>query len=38
MDKKEGFGVLYMSNGDKYSGCFVGDNVHGYGTYVRKRD
>lgn len=34
MDKKNGFGTLYMCNGDKFSGCFVRDAIEGYGTFT----
>lgn len=34
MDKKNGFGSLYMSNGDKFSGSFVNDAIEGYGTFT----
>lgn len=34
MDKKEGFGTLYMSNGDKLSGSFNNDFVEGFGTFT----
>lgn len=34
MDKKNGFGTLYMVNGDKFSGCFVNDVIEGYGTFT----
>ena len=27
MDKKNGFGTLFMCNGDKFSGCFVKDLI-----------
>jgi hypothetical protein len=33
MDHKEGFGTLYMTNGDKFSGCFKNDAVEGFGTF-----
>ena len=36
MDYKEGFGLLYFSNGEKYAGSFKNDMVHGYGTYYKK--
>lgn len=32
-DKKEGFGTLYMMNGDKFSGCFKNDTIEGFGTF-----
>ncbi len=31
MDNKEGFGTIYMVNGDKFSGCFKKDLVEGFG-------
>lgn len=33
MDKKEGFGTLYLSNGDKFSGCFKDDAIEGFGSF-----
>ena len=36
MDKKEGFGTLYMLNGDKFSGCFKNDSIEGFGTFYSK--
>lgn len=33
MDKKDGFGILYLTNGEKYSGTFVNDTVNGYGLF-----
>jgi len=34
MDKKNGFGTLFMANGDKFSGCFVKGVIEGYGTFT----
>jgi hypothetical protein len=34
MGKKHGLGTLHMSNGDKFSGCFVNDVIDGYGTFT----
>lgn len=34
MDQKNGFGTLFIANGDKYSGCFSNDQVQGYGTFT----
>lgn len=36
MDQKDGFGTLYMRNGDKFSGCFIKDIIEGYGTFSAK--
>ena len=36
MDKKEGYGTLYFTNGDKFSGCFSGDIVEGFGTFTKR--
>ena len=33
-DNREGFGVLYLSNGDRFEGEFKDDMVHGKGTYI----
>lgn len=33
MDKKHGYGLLYLSNGEKWAGEFVDDVPSGYGTY-----
>lgn len=33
-DCKEGLGVLYLSNGDRFEGEFRADMVHGRGTYI----
>ena len=33
MDRKEGFGTMYMTNGDKFSGCFKNDAIEGFGTF-----
>lgn len=33
-DNKEGYGVLYLSNGDRFEGEFKDDNVHGPGAYI----
>ena len=35
MDKKNGFGILYLTNGEKYSGTFVNDTVDGYGLFYQ---
>jgi hypothetical protein len=35
MDKKNGFGTLYMCNGEKFSGCFNKDMIEGYGTFTK---
>ena len=32
-DKKEGFGTVMFPNGDKFSGCFKGDCIEGFGSY-----
>ncbi|KRX02529.1 Protein kinase-like domain [Pseudocohnilembus persalinus] len=34
-DQKEGFGELYLTNGDIFAGTFVSNKAHGYGTYYR---
>lgn len=34
MDHKHGFGTLYFTNGDKFSGCFTDDTINGYGTFT----
>lgn len=36
MDKKDGFGKLYMKNGDKFCGSFINDVIEGYGTFTSK--
>ena len=33
-DNKEGFGILYLTNGDRFEGQFKEDTVHGSGTYI----
>jgi len=33
--RKEGFGLLHLSNGEKYTGSFVEDQVHGYGAFTK---
>jgi hypothetical protein len=33
MDRKEGFGTLFMSNTDKFSGCFKDDCIEGFGSF-----
>lgn len=33
-DNKEGFGVLFFTNGDRFEGEFQQDMVHGKGTYI----
>lgn len=35
MDKKDGFGILYLSNGERYAGNFSNDLVSGYGTFYK---
>ena len=35
MDKKDGFGMLYLTNGEKYAGNFIDDLISGYGTYYK---
>lgn len=37
-DKKEGFGTLFMVNGDKFSGCFKNDTVEGFGTFYLAKE
>lgn len=32
---KEGFGVLYLTNGERFEGNFYNDYVHGPGTYFK---
>ena len=34
-DNKEGFGTLYISNGEKFSGIFRQDYISGKGTYYK---
>lgn len=34
MDMKDGFGTIYFTNGEHFSGTFVNDMIHGYGTYT----
>jgi hypothetical protein len=34
-DNKEGFGTLYLSNGEKFSGTFKKDFVNGPGTFFK---
>jgi len=36
MDHKEGFGTLYMTNGDRFSGSFKSDAIEGFGTFYLK--
>lgn len=36
MDKREGFGLLYLTNGEKFAGNFAGDKISGYGAYYQK--
>ena len=38
MDRKEGFGTMYMTNGDKFSGCFKNDAIEGFGTFFIAKD
>ncbi|KAL4506635.1 hypothetical protein ABPG72_000206 [Tetrahymena utriculariae] len=33
LDRKQGFGTLYFTNGERYSGDFQNDTIHGYGVY-----
>ena len=33
VDNKEGYGLMYFSNGEKYIGEFKGDKVHGEGNF-----
>lgn len=33
MDLRSGFGVLHLTNGEKYTGNFRSDKIHGYGTF-----
>ena len=33
-DNKEGYGVMYLSNGDRFEGNFKDDMVHGQGVYI----
>lgn len=35
-DNKEGFGTLYLTNGDIFQGNFEQDAVNGPGTYIKK--
>eukprot|EP01017_Pseudomicrothorax_dubius_P041800 TRINITY_DN6737_c0_g1_i1.p1 TRINITY_DN6737_c0_g1~~TRINITY_DN6737_c0_g1_i1.p1 ORF type:complete len:601 (+),score=128.08 TRINITY_DN6737_c0_g1_i1:95-1804(+) len=35
-DNKEGLGVLFLSNGEKYVGQFRDDLIHGIGTFFKK--
>ena len=35
-DNKEGTGTIYLSNGDRFTGSFNNDFVHGQGTYFRE--
>ena len=35
MDKKNSFGILYLTNGEKFAGNFKEDQAYGYGTYHR---
>lgn len=35
-DFKEGFGVLYISNGEKFEGHFCNDIIHGKGVYFKR--
>ena len=32
---QEGFGVLYLTNGERFEGCFANDYVHGSGKYYK---
>ena len=32
----DGFGMLYLADGSKYSGKFKDDQVHGKGTFYKK--
>jgi hypothetical protein len=33
LDKKDGFGTLLLSNGEKFVGNFANDTVHGFGVF-----
>lgn len=35
MSRKHGFGVLYLTNGEKYTGSFKENYVHGYGAFTK---
>ncbi|KAM3145144.1 hypothetical protein pb186bvf_002819 [Paramecium bursaria] len=35
-DNKEGKGILYLTNGERYQGLFLKDCVHGHGQYITK--
>ncbi|KRX09751.1 Protein kinase-like domain [Pseudocohnilembus persalinus] len=35
-DNKQGYGVLYLANGDRFEGQFYQDLVHGEGTYIKE--
>ena len=35
--KREGYGTLTYTNGDKYIGYFVGDTPNGIGKYIQKQ-
>ena len=32
-DKKNGTGIWYFTNGERYAGAFFNDMIHGYGTF-----
>ncbi|EGR30240.1 protein kinase domain protein [Ichthyophthirius multifiliis] len=32
-DKKQGFGTIFLANGEKYIGNFKQDKIHGYGMF-----
>lgn len=34
-DRKNGHGILYLVNGDKFEGTFMNDYLHGEGKYKR---
>ena len=35
MDKKEGFGTLYLTNGEKFAGNFEEDEAKGFGNFYK---
>jgi hypothetical protein len=36
LTRKNGFGVLYLTNGEKYVGSFKDDFLHGYGAFTKQ--
>lgn len=38
MDHKDGFGTLYLANGDKFSGCFKNDAIEGFGSFFLAKE